>query len=203
MDPYIVTIEQQGLLNSLGSFLSRISGGFSDNVFFSGMQFLQGFGNAFAFFVGVVVPLVTIALVLVYVYTSFQIADVRDQELQKYLARIYKRQQEDFEAPQNKKWNKVSEMFMSSDSANWRIAIIEADSLLEELVTSLGYQGESLGEKMKNIDPGNFPYLKEAWEAHLIRNRIAHEGMEFHLDDFEKNRVFRLYEKVFMAAGFI
>jgi hypothetical protein len=101
------------------------------------------------------------------------------------------------------RWERITQLFHSEQSSDWRVAIIEADAMLEELVTQLGYTGESLGEKMKTIDPGNFPHLRDAWDAHLVRNRIAHEGMDFHLDAFEKNRVFRLYEKIFTEARFI
>jgi hypothetical protein len=89
----------------------------------------------------------------------------------------------------------IIEGYMSSSSeALWRIGIMEADNLLLEALTEKGYQGENLGEKLKGA---SFRTIDLAWDAHKIRNRIAHEGSEFQLTEREAKRAFTLYESVF------
>ncbi len=89
----------------------------------------------------------------------------------------------------------VIEGYMSSQSeALWRIGIMEADNLLLEVLTEKGYQGDGVGEKLKNA---SFKTIDLAWDAHKIRNRIAHEGSDFELIEREAKRAFILYESVF------
>ncbi len=76
------------------------------------------------------------------------------------------------------------------------MAIIEADLLLEDVITQMGYQGQSLGEKLKSIEQADFPMLQLAWEAHKVRNKIAHEGEKFILTQREARRVIDLFEVV-------
>lgn len=85
--------------------------------------------------------------------------------------------------------------YMSSNSeALWRIGIMEADNMLQEVLHNKGYQGDSLGEMLK---VSNFQTVQLAWDAHGVRNRIAHEGSDFVLTEREAKRVFTLYESVF------
>jgi hypothetical protein len=69
--------------------------------------------------------------------------------------------------------------------------------MLEQLVTKLGYQGESLGEKLKRTTRGDFKTRDQAWEAHLVRNRIAHDGSAYEINQLEARRVIGLYRQVF------
>ena len=84
--------------------------------------------------------------------------------------------------------------YLSSQSeALWRIGIMEADNVLLEILTEKGYQGDSVGEKLKSA---SFKTIDLAWDAHKIRNRIAHEGSDFQLTEREAKRAFMLYESV-------
>lgn len=103
----------------------------------------------------------------------------------------------------NEHWSKVLSYIFSQHGSDWKLAIIEADSMLEGLMDQLGYRGENLGEKLKMANQENFPNLTTAWEVHTIRNRIAHEGLAFELSQHEAKRVIALYEQIFHDYGFI
>jgi len=96
----------------------------------------------------------------------------------------------------NPTWLKIKAHVSSENPSNWRMAIIEADLLLEDVITQMGYQGQSLGEKLKSIEQADFPMLQLAWEAHKVRNKIAHEGEKFILTQREARRVIDLFEVV-------
>jgi hypothetical protein len=88
----------------------------------------------------------------------------------------------------------VIQGYMSSTSeALWRIGIMEADNLLLETLRDKGYRGDGLGEMLKTA---SFKTIDLAWDAHKIRNRIAHEGSDFELTEREAKRGFMLYESV-------
>jgi hypothetical protein len=57
-----------------------------------------------------------------------------------------------------------------------------------------GYQGEGVGEMLKGA---SFRTIDLAWDAHRVRNRIAHDGSAFELTEREAKRAFMLYESVF------
>lgn len=102
----------------------------------------------------------------------------------------------------NPTWLKIKSHVSSENPANWRMAIIEADLLLEDVITQMGYQGQSLGEKLKSIEQADFPMLQLAWEAHKVRNKIAHEGEKFILTQREARRVIDLFEVVLKDTGY-
>ena len=88
----------------------------------------------------------------------------------------------------------VIQGYMSSQSeALWRIGIMEADNVLLEVLKEKGYQGAGVGEMLKSA---SFKTVDLAWDAHKIRNRIAHEGSDFQLTEREAKRAFVLYESV-------
>lgn len=69
---------------------------------------------------------------------------------------------------------------LESPSPNdWKLAIIEADIMLDELLKQRGFAGNTLGERLKSISPNQMESLSDAWEAHKVRNRIAHDGADF------------------------
>ena len=48
--------------------------------------------------------------------------------------------------------------------------------MLDDMLARQGYVGDGVGEKLKAAEPENFRTLQDAWEAHKVRNQIAHEG---------------------------
>jgi hypothetical protein len=95
------------------------------------------------------------------------------------------------------RWEKITKNIESDNLNDWKQAIMEADIILDEILTRMGYRGESVGEKLKRAEPGDIQTLNEAWEAHKVRNQIAHEGSEFNLNQHEAKRVIHMYRKVF------
>ncbi len=104
---------------------------------------------------------------------------------------------------QNKRWQRVIEHAGSENPNDWKIAIIEADSILDEMIKGMGYHGDSMGERMKAIEVSDFNTLNNAWEAHKVRNTIAHEGSNFQLNEREARRVIALYKSVFEEFKYI
>lgn len=116
---------------------------------------------------------------------------------------LEKKKQEEGSGSKNERWNKTLTYLFSSSPGDWKLAVIEADSMLESLMGELGFKGETLGDKLKSATQENFQGLTSAWEVHTIRNRIAHEGLSFELPQREAKRVIALYEAIFRQYGFI
>ena len=125
-------------------------------------------------------------------------------EYARFQAEVEKKiQQERKEGSENERWAKTLTYLFSQSSSDWKLAIIEADSMLDGLMDRLGFRSENLGEKLKMANQDNFPSLTNAWEVHTIRNKIAHEGLSFELSQHEAKRIIALYEQIFRQYGFI
>ena len=107
------------------------------------------------------------------------------------------------ESIRNERWTAVLNHLFSDNLNDWKLAIIEADSMLDALLSQLGFKGNSLGEKLKSADRDTFHSLTSAWEVHTLRNKIAHEGLTFSISHYEAKRVIALYEQIFREFGYI
>jgi len=67
----------------------------------------------------------------------------------------------------------------------------------------MGYVGEGVAEKLKQVEKADFSTLQNAWEGHKLRNRIAHEGSNFHLSRTEAEIAVENFKKVFEEFYFI
>ena len=77
---------------------------------------------------------------------------------------------------------------------HWRAAIavtdparrvLETEKILDAALTVLGFSG-SFGDKLKKAGP-RFTNVQSIWDAHKLRNRIAHEA-GFGISDAEAKR---------------
>ncbi len=102
----------------------------------------------------------------------------------------------------NPRWEKIEKLIASDSQSDWKIAILEADSMLDELVEKLGYDGENMGERMLNMNSSNFPYIEEAWRVHKLRNIIAHET-SYDLQKGEAEDAIDVYSLIFKSNSFI
>lgn len=100
----------------------------------------------------------------------------------------------------NPKWKVIEGYKNSEHEALWRVGILEADNLLREVLFERGYAGKDVGEMLRNA---NFKTINQVWEAHKMRNRIAHEGSALVITERDKRKVFGFYEDVFRELKII
>ena len=139
-------------------------------------------------------------------FRLYQIRTMENREMYRAMHDYYHRQEGDRgdESPGFHKWQQVQSHAESANSHEWRLAILEADIMLDELVFDrFGDLGDTLGERLKRIARGDFQTIDKAWEAHRIRNTIAHEGSSFQLSERDLRHVLKLYEDVFNEFQYI
>jgi hypothetical protein len=140
---------------------------------------------------------VTIVLVFLVVLYARKYEKLKYEMLQKIIPQGTKESTTGGAEIQNPKWLIIEEHINSDDPDKWKLAILEGDIVLGELLTSLNLPGEGIGEKLKAVEPNEFDTLDMAWEAHKIRNAIAHEGSDFKITQREAKRIIDLFKKVF------
>lgn len=149
-----------------------------------------------------IVAMGTLLLSAAIIYCWLRIMQVRRNERAKWQAAAHTVAAKDIPKTQLR-WNRVLEQIHSDSEQNWRLAILEADIMLNELLDVLGYRGETMADKMKIVNRSRFHSIDLAWEAHGIRNQIAHQGTLKSLDSREARRTISLYEKVFKEFQFV
>lgn len=135
-------------------------------------------------------------------------AYIRAGQLGEVATEILKKQEEAFakihkKDVKNMRWEDVIKHSSGATSNDWKLAIIEADILLGELLDKLGYAGSTIGEKLKSASPAAFTTINQAWRAHGVRNRIAHESGTFVLSQKEAQETISQYKMVFDEFKFI
>ncbi len=146
----------------------------------------------------IVSTIISLLLLTGIVYSYIRLTQIRNAEREEIERKTGgTASQEETETRRDERWDRVLQQVNSENPNDWRQAIIDADIILDDIVTRAGYPGETLGERMRGIEKSDFRTIDEAWEAHKVRNRIAHDGAEFQLTKREALRVIDLYRQVF------
>ena len=160
---------------------------------------IKGWFKGFIATIMIIGTILTLLFLGGIVYVTIRTNQVRVRETARIQAAIPKVT----EPYRNEQWEKVLTQISSENPSDWRFAILEADVMLDELFTQIGYRGVSLGEKLKGATRDDVVNIDAAWEAHKIRNQIAHEGGDYILTQREAKRVIELYSQVFREFKYI
>lgn len=99
-------------------------------------------------------------------------------------------------------WNGIMELVSSTNPSDWNMAVLRADALFDDILAHLGYQGTTLAERLKIVDPTKLPSLERVWSAHRLRNIIAHDPIQNHTKEMVVHAV-GSYEQAFKELGMI
>ncbi|MGI6104068.1 MAG: hypothetical protein ACOYB5_01995 [Patescibacteria group bacterium] len=102
-----------------------------------------------------------------------------------------------------KRWEKVKSLLESNNASQYKLAIIEADSIADEILSGIGYTGANMGEKLDKINKKDLDdNLESLRGAHQIRNRIVHEA-DFEVDYRMARTVIGVYENFLRYLEFL
>lgn len=161
-------------------------------------------------FIKIILAVLAVFFVCIITYSLikiFELLDLEDEELEHELLRHEQLSKQAEEIPvitRNLKWESARDKVFSDNQSDWKLAILEADVVLDDFLTERGYQGSGVGEKLKDAEQvGDFRGIQDAWTAHKKRNTIAHEGSENEVSKRDAVSTIALYEKVFEEEGYI
>ncbi len=100
-----------------------------------------------------------------------------------------------------RRWAEIAVMLDQPGELNRKMAVLEADKLLDTALKSLAMSGETLGERLK-FAQYKYPELRDVWWAHKVRNQLAHEA-SYHLDAGLAKSALRAFEKALKRLGAI
>ena len=83
-----------------------------------------------------------------------------------------------------KGWEQIKKRISTSVQQEWKIAVLEADTILNEILKMAGYLGISLDKKLDILTKENLSNLEEIKKAHLLSNQIMRDpSMELKKED--------------------
>lgn len=101
-----------------------------------------------------------------------------------------------------KVWKQIQKRLKIGESNQLKLAILEADRVLFEILKMSGYQGKNLDEIFEQITEAQIPNIKEIQQVHKLRNRISAEP-DFNLTQNETEVAIEIYKKAFQELKLI
>lgn len=102
-----------------------------------------------------------------------------------------------------KRWEKVKNRLKGGNPSQYKVAIIEADAIAEEILDGIGYKGANMTEKLEQVGENHLDDHLEALKGvHEIRNRIVHES-DFEIDEPMAKAVIGVYENFLKYLEFM
>ena len=98
------------------------------------------------------------------------------------------------------KWKEVMDHLESSNQNEWKLAIIEADKLVDDLLKKAGFPGDTMGERLTNTHHDQLRTLHYLWQAHRLRNKIVHET-DFDLSYRDTHEALNYYKATLEELG--
>jgi len=95
-----------------------------------------------------------------------------------------------------KQWAKVLKRLETGKEADYKLAVIEADSLLNDILKKMGYKGETMAKILEQLDATILPNMEQIWKVHKIRNNVVHDP-DYELSLEQARKILGIYEKTF------
>lgn len=95
-----------------------------------------------------------------------------------------------------KDWKKIILKLESGLESEYKLAIIEADNMANEVLKRMGYNGETLGERLEKLTAAILPNIEEVKEVRKIRHNIIHDP-NYKLSLEEAKKTLEVYDKMF------
>lgn len=97
-------------------------------------------------------------------------------------------------------WKKLRKNLESGEENKYKLAIIKADAIIENMLDRLKYKGKDFSEKVANVPAGQVEHLDDIKRAHETRNKIIHNE-NFPVDKRLAEETIALYEKFLEFFG--
>lgn len=101
-----------------------------------------------------------------------------------------------------KAWKQIMERMKSEEQNQWKLAILESDHILNEILKMSGYLGSRLDDKLDLITPVQLANIDSVRNAHLMRDKIAKDPT-FEITKEEADEVIKIYEQAFKELNLI
>ena len=98
--------------------------------------------------------------------------------------------------------NKITKRLQSQSVSEYKLAIIETENLLSEILDRMGYKGENVGDQLKQITVDVLPSIAEIQDVRKISKGIIHDP-DYVVTLERAQRFIKVHEKAFQDLNII
>jgi hypothetical protein len=98
------------------------------------------------------------------------------------------------------RWEEIKKHVSSFTEAEWKLAVIEADKFVDDALKTAGFPGETMGERLMLIQPGQLLALQDLWDAHKLRNLLVHDA-NYQINHRQAILAIEAFERVLRELG--
>jgi hypothetical protein len=97
-----------------------------------------------------------------------------------------------------KQWQGVLKRLDSGLESEYKLAVIEADRMLDSALKKMGYLGANLEERLAKLTSITLPNIEDVYQAHQARNNILHDP-DYKLELAEAKKIINVYDEAFRS----
>jgi hypothetical protein len=148
---------------------------------------------------GIVSVLLSIIFLFIIIFSLVRMVEIQIYDKEEIEHEIHNAllKQKERDRNSNPRWHYILTLIESPNESDWRVAIIEADSMLEESLKEKGLSGNTVSELLEGAKESGYRSIQDAWDAHIVRNQIAHQGSDFPISQIEGRRVIKMFQNFF------
>ena len=90
----------------------------------------------------------------------------------------------------------------SDDQSQYKLAVIEADSMVDKIFRQMGLKGDDMIQKMDNLNPEQLEIKDDLKEAHKMRNQIINDPA-FQIEKNSAKKILDIYAKFLLENEFM
>lgn len=99
-------------------------------------------------------------------------------------------------------WKQIQKRLKSGEEKQLKLAVIEADLILNEILKMAGYPGKNLEERLEQITSEQLSNIEEIRQAHKLKTRLVSEP-DFNITPNEAEVIIEIYKKAFQEFNLI
>ena len=91
-------------------------------------------------------------------------------------------------------WTKITKRLKSQRESDYKLAVIEAGNLFDEVLTKSGYKGETTEGKIKQMEKDLLPSAQDVLYVTILRNDLLNDP-DYRLSEIRAEAMIKIYEK--------
>jgi len=100
----------------------------------------------------------------------------------------------------SRKWNKIKKRIEAGNESDYKLAIIDADDFLADVLDNRGYEGKDMEDAIQKAGKLMSPILKDVLMAHEVRNLIVYDS-NYKLPIDQAKKILNTYESAINSVG--
>jgi len=101
-----------------------------------------------------------------------------------------------------REWKKINALLDKKTEDSYKIAIIEADSFIDQILKRLNISGKNIEERLKNATEGQVANIEDLRYAHNFRDSVVHDP-SISVDFDKATEILGVYEKTLRLLDLI